>query len=485
MRVSMVTRAALAGSTALLFCRGWAQNVHYEDVNRNIARVYSLGSDGVGCSQARNAAPSFGGRSSEGNGDTGTGIVISRSSATVLILTARHVVCGAVKVSFPGVEGQFPARVIALGGADAQKALDVALLEVRQTPALSQRIFATLSWEPANEVRALLRIWIVNFQLDIAVCDVVNMNNQRDDRTFTYTSTSEGGGYSGAPVLDANGAVVGIHSGTGQYTRGKLGNAVKIEQALALIKAAGQLPNLIERGAIDATLSSGKLQAADSAPKAGDAMKQGMHYYANGDYREAVPYMEQACREHDGGACNALGVIYEHKLPDDEKNVPKADQYYLGSCENGYALGCSNAGMLSLNARNYADARRLIVRSCDGGSPQGCYNLGYLHLRGLGMEKPDYQAAYQAYAKACDGGLANACNSVGDMLYEGYPGIAKDYGRAVQLFTKACTQGIGAACHNLGLCYRDGLGVAVNPQQSSALFRKACSLGNKEDCGRN
>jgi TPR repeat protein len=482
--VRILIQSAVFGVSGLLLCHGWAQNVHYEDVNRNVARVYSQGPQSPDCAQDNDAAPVFGGSSSEGNGDTGTGVVISRSDGSLLILTARHVVCGTsnVKVSFPDLEGEFPARVISLDRAGTSP-LDVALVEVKPIPALWQRSFAMLSWAPAADAQDLLRVWIVNFQRDIASCDVMNINGERDKRVFTYTSTSEGAGYSGAPVLDGNGDIVGIHTGTGAYTHGNLGTAVKIEQALALIEAAGYTTNLLDRGKVDETLPPGKLQAADSAPKAGDAMQNAMHLYANGNYLEAVPYLEQACTEHDGGACDAVGLIYEHKLPMAERDVSKADRYYVAACENGYALGCSNAGMLSLNAKNYADARSLISRGCEGGSPQGCYNLGYLYLKGLGMDKPDYEAAFKAYAKACDGGEGSACNSVGDMLYENYPGITEDDVRAVHFFTKSCNLGIDAACHNLGVCYRDGVGVAANPQQAGSLFRKACSLGRKEDCG--
>ena len=91
--------------------------------------------------------------------------------------------------------------------------------------------------------------------------------------------------------------------------------------------------------------------------------------YNEGEYQDAVPLFEQACRSQDLYSCLYLGYMYRA------------------------GLGVT---------QDYVRTRELWQQGCDGGNLQGCSDLGFLYENGLGGTL-GYDPARVLYRQACEG----------------------------------------------------------------------------------
>jgi len=55
---------------------------------------------------------------------------------------------------------------------------------------------------------------------------------------------------------------------------------------------------------------------------------------------------------------------------------------------------------------------------------------------------------------------------------------------AFTLFQRACENGVPEGCKSLGDSYEFGEGVASDQAKASALYRKACGMGDTSACGK-
>jgi formylglycine-generating enzyme required for sulfatase activity len=179
--------------------------------------------------------------------DIGAGIVITASSDSIRILTAAHVVAGATawKVYFYSDQAVgYPATVLP-GSSDG---LDLAVLEVRpqgralpgNLPRLPMRDRDTL---PVDE-----RIWTVDSEWVHIQNTVVRLDHDSDTRLFEYTKVAVDEGFSGGPVFDDDGRLVGIHRAGG--AGGRYAVAAKLDSAIDALSALGHnTPNLVRASA--------------------------------------------------------------------------------------------------------------------------------------------------------------------------------------------------------------------------------------------
>ena len=87
-----------------------------------------------------------------------------------------------------------------------------------------------------------------------------------------------------------------------------------------------------------------------------------------------------ACENEDAEACFKAGQIYSseaYKEPDyqQEQAAEKVAQFYLRSCELGFAQGCTAYGMnyTSDSQRDSSkDAKFYFEKGCEGGDAAGC-----------------------------------------------------------------------------------------------------------------
>lgn len=115
-------------------------------------------------------------------------------------------------------------------------------------------------------------------------------------------------------------------------------------------------------------------------------------------------------------------------------------------------------------------ARDAFQKACDGGEPTACTALGEMEFQGIGIAK-DGKGSLPHFDKACDAGDPAGCNDMGLALTQT---SAAEAPRAKSYFERACGSTSSLGCLGLGMLYRDGRGVAKDPDKAKSLFKKAC-----------
>jgi TPR repeat protein len=99
----------------------------------------------------------------------------------------------------------------------------------------------------------------------------------------------------------------------------------------------------------------------------------------------------------------------------------------------------------------------------------------------------DLAAARDLWQKGCDAGRAKDCYELG-IVYRDGEGVAPDPQRYAELMARACDGKIASACHNLGrgaLRAVEEEGAAATPQQLETgigYYRRGCQLGLPMSC---
>ncbi len=131
-----------------------------------------------------------------------------------------------------------------------------------------------------------------------------------------------------------------------------------------------------------------------------------------------------------------------------------------------------HAGVLLKN--DEAEALRLLHRAGARGYLPAQESLGIYYTAGIGMEKPDPQAALQWYTAAAEKGSVDAATNIGSMYAIG-DGIPKDMNAAIRWFRRASDEGGASAEYNLSAIYRRGDGVPQDEQQALSWLTKAAN----------
>jgi TPR repeat protein len=129
-----------------------------------------------------------------------------------------------------------------------------------------------------------------------------------------------------------------------------------------------------------------------------------------------------------------------------------------------------HSGVLLKN--NEDEALRLLHLAAGKGYVPAEESLGIYYAMGIGMEKPDPQAAVMWYTAAAQKGSVDAATNMGSMYASG-DGVPKDMNMAVRWFRQAADAGSGAAAYNLALMYQRGDGVPRDEQQAQTFLSKA------------
>ncbi len=171
--------------------------------------------------------------------ETGTGFVVSLGGGVLRILTASHVVRDATKVDVTFSSDKVtsvPVRVLP----QMSDALDVAVLELRLAPGI--RIppqLMILPWVPKDGMHVSEHLWTVNGSWEPVPNTIIRLDHEGNPQLFEYTEVSVGEGYSGAPVFNDKGLLMGIHVKKAARGGYKLSVAVKIDAALETLEALG------------------------------------------------------------------------------------------------------------------------------------------------------------------------------------------------------------------------------------------------------
>lgn len=243
-------------------------------------------------------------------------------------------------------------------------------------------------------------------------------------------------------------------------------------------------------------------------------VKLGRAYYENENYDLAKTTLEDPANQGDPEAQCIMGVLHDD-------DVVKADwfekaakqgwaeaQYSLGhsyqygngrsqdlekaaiwiekAAEQGEVIAqrvlgdCYNYGEgVEENKEKALEYYRLAADSKD---PIAQYRLGYAYYYGEGVEEDDTEAAkwFEAALSRVKvdpvldgwGDEGNCYALLGHMHLLGH-GVQVDERRAVDLLTKGSDLDDGVAHYYLGMCYRDGTGLAKNPEKAENLIKAA------------
>ena len=205
---------------------------------------------------------------------------------------------------------------------------------------------------------------------------------------------------------------------------------------------------------------------------------QGVAYYNQKNYTEAVKYFSQAAEQGHASAQNDLGVCYDagYGVPEDDS---KAVEWYRKAAEQGYAEAQNSLGLCYYNGdgvtKDYTKAVEWFRKAAEQGNARAQYNLGLCYRNGYGVPKDDSKAV-EWDRKAAEQGNAWAQYNLGVCYYNG-DGVTKDYTKAVEWCRKAAEQGLADAQYNLGYCYANGYGVPQNYTIAVEWLRKAAEQG--------
>src|SRR5260370_39800089 len=145
--------------------------------------------------------------------DAGVGIVIEEDLGSVRVLTARHVVNGAKRIwVYFATDRAKPFEAHVLGQASTD--LDLAVLEVTSAPGHpTPTAFPQLTVGKNAKTLKAEQIWTVYSDGARVPNTIVRLNHDGDTQKFEYTRSGVDDGYSGAPIFDGEGNLIGIHEG--------------------------------------------------------------------------------------------------------------------------------------------------------------------------------------------------------------------------------------------------------------------------------
>jgi Trypsin-like peptidase domain/Sel1 repeat len=368
----------------------------------------------------------------DGERDEGTGFVLSFNSDKVTILTALHVVSSArsIEVAFyDAPETFFDARK--LPGDDPT--LDLAIIEVDSSPrAKLPSDLPTFNFAMSSTMQEDSQISTANGDWILVPNMITRLSHEGDAEKFEYTNTSVGKGFSGGPVFDGYGDIVGMHEamrGDGKFSIG-----VKIDAALHALEGLGF-----------------------QVPEAGPIVNPYLAEFG------LAPAKVQQPTIPDQPSPRAAPVTNPSPLP----------------LKSTLSAAKQQADVLWKQNR-YGDAVPLYQKACSSGEQEACISLGWAYFYGNGIQINDDKAE-DLWSTACDAGAGYGCGSL--VAIE----RLTSYGRqgavtALPFAQKGCLLNDADSCFTLGLDYWNGIAVAQDQEKAKELFQKACNLGVKAGC---
>lgn len=186
--------------------------------------------------------------------EVGTGMVISASPDRIVILTALHVVKDAKSVNVVFYSDRVtpvPARKLP----KHSDALDLTVLEVRPTATIKLpsdiqpfHFAVSSSLQQGEQIQSANGDWVPIPNM------ITQLNHEADPQRFEYTNVSVGEGFSGGPIFDQYGDVIGMHDA--MSPRGNYAIAIKIDSR---IPGAGRIRLQRAKAGVDCSSWAGHL----------------------------------------------------------------------------------------------------------------------------------------------------------------------------------------------------------------------------------
>jgi TPR repeat protein len=193
------------------------------------------------------------------------------------------------------------------------------------------------------------------------------------------------------------------------------------------------------------------------------------------DGREAFRHFNRACDLNDADGCFNVGMAYENRVgvTYQEFDKEKMRTAFLKACDLKHGEACLKACFPS-DCNDMVKAE-LAKRSCDNGHGDGCGQLGHMYYSGGHFDK-DIRRGFELSERGCDLGSGESCGWLAWQYMEGGRGVTRDVGRALTLYRKACSLGEADDCMRLGKFYESGKHVKADPAEVVGLYKRACEL---------
>ncbi len=386
--------------------------------------------------------------------DTGTGIVISSTPERILILTALHVVKDAKSVDVIFYADR-STHVHARKLPRQSDALDLAVLEIASGPGVrlprditKYRFVVSSTVQPGTDVTTANGEWIPVRN------SVTRLSHEGDIQKFEYTNVSVGEGFSGGPVFDQYGNVIGMHDALDGG--GNFAVAIKIDSALQTLEALDYTVPKPESGALPVTVTvsqSGGLPPAATTPARQNSYAADMEHYQAGLLLRDPDQIEAVAKKISNqslatvlltraAALRAGGAVTVPPM-----GIP-ADQAAMSAAA---AKGRNSRTWLEadryLHKRNYIKAFPLFQQLAESGDSQSMVTFAELYYNGWGTAQ-NYPEAARWYEKAAGEDETKAMTPLGSM-YESGRGVPRDLKKAAEWYRKAAASGNATARQNL------------------------------------
>lgn len=381
---------------------------------------------------------------------SGTGFFITSSG---YVATNFHVVDGATSLSVQNIRGQtFSAKLIR-----SDEANDLAILKIDGK-------FPALPLARSSTVRRGDSVFTLGFPntrlqgLSVKLTDgvVSSLSGIRDEPNNFQISVPIQPGNSGGPLINREGAVVGV--------------VVAKLSAAAALKSGSSIPEVVNY----AVKSNYLLELIDTDMNLSEqvrvAARTGKDVSLANLAAKAEPsvLLVIATKDEREKPLSTSGIAPPRPSP-----TPSPPPMYVPDAGEEADV---ETGLSEVRQGNHSRALLLFKKPAERGNAQAQNALGIMYQRGLGLPV-DYLEAARWYRKAANQGFASAQVNLGAMYDKGL-GIEKDYAEAVRWFRRAADQGDPNGQYNLGLYYAKGQGVVRDDVEAVVLFRRAAEQGH-------
>lgn len=172
----------------------------------------------------------------------------------------------------------------------------------------------------------------------------------------------------------------------------------------------------------------------DPAGCADDALMLGLGFGERANPEAAISRLDKQCKEGLNRACGNMALLAMHVPGADPQ---KAQAMMEDSCRKGDLESCTNVSAISWQAGNSDKAFKYGRAACDNGYAEGCEQLGVLYLA-----TDDRLRAAAAFAAGCELGSVSACTHHAISLLD----AGVDAKKAIALLDQSCDLGEQPAC---------------------------------------
>ena len=204
---------------------------------------------------------------------------------------------------------------------------------------------------------------------------------------------------------------------------------------------------------------------------------EGLKYYNEGDYEQAVYWFNLSAEHGNSAAQNMLGRCYDLGLGVTQ-DFEQAVYWYKLSAEQENSSAQHNLSLYYLNdERDDIQGVYWARLSAEQGNSSAQHVLAQCYSRGRGVEQ-NYVEAVRLFTLAATEGHRFAQNELGDRYFFG-EGVQRDFEQAVYWYGESASQGNSQAKTNMGYCYFNGFGVEQNRERAIQLWMESMEEGDR------